>query len=91
MGKWSAEARAKGALKAVRRQPTADLPETAKRFQEARDRSGLTLADIHRIAGVSASQIHYYETGQREPNLSTARALAKAYRVSLDWLAGEQR
>jgi transcriptional regulator with XRE-family HTH domain len=46
-------------------------------------------SELGRRSGVSQQQIARFITGEREPLLSTALALARACGVSLGWLTGE--
>ena len=61
----------------------------ATRLREARLSTGLSARALDREAGITRGHTNLSESGYR-PNveLKTARALANALRVSLDWLVG---
>src|SRR5215212_986392 len=63
-------------------------PAAAALLREARQRSGLSQAELGRRAGVTQSMISAYESGQRQPALPTLARLIQAaglqLRVSLD-------
>jgi transcriptional regulator with XRE-family HTH domain len=50
---------------------------------------GLSQADVAALAGVDRRQIRRYESGDTQPTLPVARALARALRITVDELAGE--
>lgn len=67
---------------------TIGAPSTfGERLLWCRVREGWTARDVQRRTGVSASTISRAERGIGEPTFSGAVALARAYGVSLDWLA----
>jgi predicted nucleotidyltransferase/DNA-binding XRE family transcriptional regulator len=53
-------------------------------LREARRRSGLTQVELARRAGVTQSVISAYESGHRQPGLSTLAALVEATGFELD-------
>ena len=53
-----------------------------------RESLGMTRGELGVKAGVSRVSIHYYETGQKAPGLSTAAAIAKALDCKVDDLIG---
>lgn len=63
-------------------------PAAASLLREARQRSGLSQAELARRAGVTQSVISAYESGQRQPALPTLARLIEAagleLRVSVD-------
>lgn len=62
-----------------------------QRLRWARERAGLTQADIGRMAGLSLSALHRLEHDETKPRPTTATKLAKALRVRVEWLTiGEQ-
>jgi transcriptional regulator with XRE-family HTH domain len=70
--------------------PTPDpIAEIARRIVAARERIGLTQADLAAAAGVAKNTVSRIERGEYEPAVSTLLALAKALAVSLSELAGE--
>ncbi|WP_325199789.1 helix-turn-helix domain-containing protein [Oscillibacter sp.] len=62
-----------------------NFPETLKACRKNRHESQEVVA-VH--CGVSYSTYRRYETGEREPTLSTLCTLAKYFGVTLDQLAG---
>src|SRR5664279_5777409 len=50
----------------------------------------LSQADLAQRAGVDRRQIRRYESGETQPNLGVARALAHALGISIDELAGDE-
>lgn len=63
--------------------------DTAEVIRRRRRDLGLSQADLATLAGVDRRQIRRYETSETQPTLPVARALARALRVSIDELAGE--
>jgi transcriptional regulator with XRE-family HTH domain len=59
-----------------------------ERLREARERLGLTQAQLGALLHVSGPTITRYETGVNKPNPETLRELAKVLRVSVDYLLG---
>lgn len=49
---------------------------------------GLTQAQLGELAGLTESSISNYLSGKRAPTLYSAALIAKALRVSLNWLCG---
>ena len=63
--------------------------QIGKELQKARLAVGLSLRELEKRSGMSASQISQIETGRRaDPGFSTVLRLAKALEVSMDALAG---
>lgn len=56
-----------------------------KRLQNSRINAGLSRAQIARLLDVSDSLIGLYETGVRQPSLSTLIKLSSIYKVSTDY------
>lgn len=60
-------------------------PVFAQRLAQARERAGLTQAQLGILAGmdpsVASPRINQYERGKHEPQLATAKRLAKALNV----------
>ena len=58
----------------------------ARIFQEARERAGLTQAEVANRTGIARPNIAAYEAGRREPKASTIERLLKAvgYRLSVE-------
>jgi transcriptional regulator with XRE-family HTH domain len=59
-------------------------------IRQRRTELGLSQADLAAAVGLDKRQIRRYEAGDAQPTLSVARAIARALRVSLDELAGEE-
>lgn len=60
------------------------------RLKELRQKSGLTQADIAKIAKCSQSNYSKYEIEKLEPDIATIINLANYYNVSLDYLCDRQ-
>jgi putative transcriptional regulator len=58
------------------------------RLKEARERKGMTQADLARQAGVSRELINNVENGRKLMSLPHARAVARVLGVGLDWMVG---
>lgn len=58
------------------------------RFWEARDKSGLTMADVAEILGVSIMSVYKWENGDKSPRLCHLIPLARIYGVTTDYLLG---
>jgi transcriptional regulator with XRE-family HTH domain len=87
MGKWSIEARAHAAARRASTRPTKEAAHPyGSAFRAMREGRGLTLDEAAKRAGVARSQIEFYETGAREPTLTTAKKIARAYGCTLDEL-----
>jgi transcriptional regulator with XRE-family HTH domain len=56
------------------------------RLKEFRDGLGLTLESVAGDVGISVSQLSRFESGDREPRLHEARAIARHYKTSVDAL-----
>lgn len=55
------------------------------------DARGIKQADLARMAGISTAQASNLCTGRtKDPTLSTAIAISRAFGVSLDYLAGNE-
>lgn len=61
------------------------------RLKVAREAKGWNKAELARRSGVSESTIGRYERGIQSPTVDTARDLADALDVSLEWLTGEEK
>ena len=59
-------------------------PKSATRLQEAREKAGLTRAQLAKRSGVHLSTIIKLEQGAEEPIPTTTAALAAALQVKLD-------
>jgi len=56
------------------------------RLKEFRESLKLTLESVAGDVGLSVSQLSRFESGEREPRLHEARAIAKVYKVPVDVL-----
>lgn len=59
-----------------------------RRLVDAREALRWTQDDLARVAGLQCTAISHFETGSRTPSLPNFIKLAKALRVSADWLLG---
>ena len=64
------------------------MPTTADRIVKARDRLGITDAEIARRLGVTRSTVHGWVHGVHEPNLRSLRSIAKALGCKASALMG---
>ena len=64
------------------------LGAVGPRLRALRRRRGATLAEISEVTGISVSTLSRLESGGRKPTLELLLALARAYGVPLDELAG---
>ena len=64
-------------------------PDFASRLRTARHDRGLKRGDVARAAGLAVGVYGRYERGERLPTVDTARAIADAIGVSLDYLTGK--
>lgn len=65
-----------------------DFSSALKSLMDAR---GIKQADLARMAGISTAQASNLCTGRtKDPTLSTAMAISRAFGVSLDYLAGNE-
>ncbi len=60
----------------------------ADRLKELRTEKGIGQVELSRAVGVSKGVISLWENGLREPRLSNMIALARYFKVTLDYLAG---
>jgi transcriptional regulator with XRE-family HTH domain len=76
--------------------PTADLPDPSvavrfgARVRAARQRQGLTLEALAAAAGISRATLSNLERGEHSPSLTAATNVARALRVSLAELLGDE-
>jgi len=66
-----------------------ETPTWAEVIRRRREQLGLSQAQVARTAGVHKQTFQRYESGEREPPLSVARAIAEVLDVSLAELAGQ--
>jgi transcriptional regulator with XRE-family HTH domain len=62
----------------------------AERLLELRDTKGLSQDQLAKELRVNTRTYQRYESGEREPKLSTLIAMADFFEVSLDDLAGRE-
>lgn len=62
------------------------LPE---RLRALREKRGMTQRELADAIGVSRQAIGFYESGEREPDLTTIQKLAHALGTSVSYLVGE--
>lgn len=55
-----------------------------EKLKDIRIRKGISILELSRCSGVSERYIRFIENGQKTPSLKTARAIAKALKVTLD-------
>ncbi len=58
------------------------------RFREARERAGLSTAQVARLIGVSQPAVNQWDTGAKVPSVAMLCKLAELYCVSTDYLLG---
>lgn len=58
------------------------------RLREARDRRGLTQAELGKEASLPSTTISHFESGSRKPSFDNLRRLTKVLGVSTDYLMG---
>lgn len=59
-----------------------------KRLKLLRKESSTTQPELAKVLGVSKGAVGHWEIGTREPNLETVSALARIFKVSVDYLMG---
>jgi transcriptional regulator with XRE-family HTH domain len=59
-------------------------------IRQRRDDLGLSQSDLAAKVGVDPRQIRRYESGETQPTLLVARAIARALGITIDELAGEE-
>lgn len=60
------------------------IEQIAPRLRRAREKKGVSLADIARITGISTSTLSRLESGQRKPSLELLLPITAALGISLD-------
>jgi transcriptional regulator with XRE-family HTH domain len=63
-------------------------PDFASRLRKTRENRELSQSELAREAGMQPSAIAHFEAGRRKPSFDNVRALAKALKVSADYLLG---
>lgn len=59
------------------------------RLKEIRQKQNLTQKDVAEMLGISRSSYTNYETGKREPDLTTLSKMSDIFHVSTDYLLGK--
>lgn len=74
-------------------QPSVDgvIEQIAPRLRRARDRKGVSLADLARATGISTSTLSRLESGQRKPSLELLLPITAALGVPLDEIVAAPR
>ena len=62
----------------------------ASRLRKTRETRELSQSELAREAGMQPSAIAHFEAGRRKPSFDNVRVLAKALKVSADYLLGAQ-
>lgn len=63
------------------------LPDAVTvRIRQARERSGLSFSDLHKVTGISRTALHDYESGRTKPGSRELGLLCEAMRVTPNWL-----
>ncbi|MBQ7227635.1 MAG: helix-turn-helix transcriptional regulator [Clostridia bacterium] len=60
-----------------------------ERIKELRIDRGLSQAELAKETGLSQSAIAYWETGQRIPNAQAIIILSRYFKVTTDYILGE--
>ncbi|WP_196593481.1 helix-turn-helix domain-containing protein [Pectinatus sottacetonis] len=58
------------------------------RLKEVRKKMGLTQKEAAKRLNIGYTKYNHYETGRNEPDMDTIILLAKFYKVSIDYLMG---
>ncbi|ALG13714.1 helix-turn-helix domain-containing protein [Kibdelosporangium phytohabitans] len=74
-------------------QPTVDavIEQIAPRLRRAREKKGVSLADLARVTGISTSTLSRLESGQRKPSLELLLPVTAALGVPLDEIVSAPR
>ncbi|SDM29639.1 helix-turn-helix domain-containing protein [Allokutzneria albata] len=70
---------------------TAALDQIAPRLRRAREKKGVTLAELHRSTGISTSTLSRLESGQRRPSLELLLPITAALGLPLDEIVSSPR
>lgn len=62
--------------------------EFPSRLKEARERRGLTQAELGKEAGLPSTTLSHFESGSRKPSFDNLRRLTRVLGVSTDYLMG---
>ncbi|ONI85839.1 XRE family transcriptional regulator [Actinosynnema sp. ALI-1.44] len=74
-------------------QPTVDavIEQIAPRLRRAREKKGVSLADLTRVTGISTSTLSRLESGQRKPSLELLLPVTAALGIPLDEIVAAPR
>ncbi|TMR42094.1 helix-turn-helix domain-containing protein, partial [Actinomadura geliboluensis] len=74
-------------------QPTVGsvIAQIAPRLRRARDKKGVSLADLARTTGISTSTLSRLESGQRKPSLELLLPITAALGIPLDEIVAAPR
>lgn len=64
------------------------LQNLGEKLKSARVNNNLSRNQVAELIGVSVSMIGHYETGERVPSVEILLKLASRYKVSIDYLLG---
>lgn len=70
--------------------PDAKRQAIASRLKVARERAGLTQGQVAKMLGLHRPSVSEIEAGRRGVPAEELAAMAKLYRVSVDWVAGTE-
>ncbi len=62
----------------------------ASRLRHIRDQRGMSQSELAREAGMQPSAIAHFEAGRRKPSFDNVRSLARALKVTGDYLLGSK-
>ena len=68
----------------------ANIVKIGERLKYARDRAGLTMAQVKDRAGIGESSLSDFENGKREPSISQLAALGRCYRRSVAFFVSDE-
>lgn len=60
----------------------------SERLHQLREQRNMTQVEVAGAVGIAVRTYQHYESGAREPNVSTFAALAQLFGVSMEYLAG---
>lgn len=84
--KFSKNVKKKTERKSFKSHPDDDkrvVPDFAKRIKEAREKSGMTQQQLADKLNEKESQLHKFESGRANPNLTIARKIARLFNITL--------
>ena len=67
-----------------------ELAEIGARIVARREELGMTATELAIQAGITAPTLSFIESGQRVPKMDTLISIAKALKVSLDYIQPEE-